>query len=235
MDKTELVKRLEKAAMACAERTGVWGDAAAITDAISYINGARDDVLESGLTPVYAAMIASGCRAHQCQEVGDAINALKSTPAPKMYKRYHTASGYTYASTDTRGTVADRRKNFAGNHHEAPGGVGRRGSDGIRTYGRRSNDRARWTGEAAPVVEAIEDFASKVGGTVCPHRHVVTATRTFICDECDKATQPAQEAPQPKKPGLVEWVSKNIQHGAPLDIRDLKKFACELDARQGEK
>jgi len=231
MDKTELVKRLEKAAMACAERTGVWGDAAAITDAISYINGARDDVLESGLTPVYAAMIASGCRAHQCQEVGDAINALKSTPAPKMYKRYHTASGYTYASTDTRGTVADRRKNFAGNHHEAPGGVGRRGSDGIRTYGRRSNDRARWTGEAAPVVEEKPEL--------------VPGIRKAIQWFEENPTQPAQEAPQSWLDEFSKW------NGAPAGMwannanihdttdQQFRRFAFwllrELDRRQGAK
>ena len=169
------------------------------------------------------------------RDITDKIRALKSAPAPQAEPKVHKRKDGNafYYTDDTRGTVADRRKQAcssgAGRNREIP-------------YGRRSNDRARWTGEAAPVVEVFKGCPEKQkpGGCQLHNLHCGYPA-------CD--TQPAQEAPQPEKPGLT------YSAAFKAEFVDRKAFGhpdiptnCDrptwshyywllraLDARQGEK
>ena len=120
-------------------------------------------------------------RAHvaEVRQLQTIITALKSAPFTRK-------DGTT---SPVRGTVEDRRR--------VSRGASVRQEQPI-FYGRRSNDRARWTGEAAPVVETVSEFCERA-----PYRHLwqTTPHGHDICIECKQTrpTQPAQEAPQPEK------------------------------------
>jgi len=230
MDKqAEIVKRLQET-LAGVIRTYDFDPGSyyckAITDAIAYINAtpSRDEVLEK------VERMASGlCELDQDWFIKK-IRALKSAP-------FTRTDGTT---SPERGTVEDRREggnktiNRADKSKWPPRGH-------VDFRGRRSNDRARWTGEAALVVDTVETFAAEVGGRVCVHGHVITNDRRWTCSQCDDATpQPAQEAQQPEKPGLWDAFTEHL--GKPSDHFDNVSTAIafswllrELDARQGEK
>lgn len=265
MDKQELVKRLKddlyQAKLACTVH-------ALVTDfdlerAIAYINStaSRDEVLDTAWAAVNVLGSPDGAETTEAgknysRAIGDALNAieaLKSTTAPKVYlRRDGNASYYT---KDTRGTVEDRRKSAHGiGNQDDVRHMWRRGAEGEHVvYGRRSNDRARWTGEAAPVVDWREKDLDVIATQ--PAAPVVqSGKREMTSDEYrdfwngKNPTQPAQEAPQPEKPGLVkdferifcgQWqtldrfpVDAPVQFGA---VKWIVRRLAELDARQGEK
>ena len=197
MDKQELVKRLER------ER-GRYIDGSStsrlLTDAIAYIiaTPSRDEMLD----------VEAMCRAHHVvrsqqgftaaawgkleernrEQYREAMRAaLKSAPkeAPKMHMRHDANGKYDYLSPNTRGTVEDRRKSAFGNVIKASH-VPRSYELGTG-YGRRSNDRAHWTG-GAPVVEERPELVPGIR----------KAIQWFKENE-------ARDVAQPEKPGLVEW------------------------------
>lgn len=146
--------------------------------------------------------------------------APNTKEAPKVYKRKD--GNAFYYSDDTR-VMADRRINALGYFAN---------EDTTRkSYGRRPGDRARWTGEAAPVVGDKPEL--------------VPGIRKAIQWFEENPTQPAQEAPQPEKPGLVEAFSRDLYkimtHAQESDAdasvtrAEFAWLLRELDARQGEK
>ena len=172
-----------------------------------------------------AENLASDAAYHKTRkDIAATIRALKSapftrtdgttSPEPQMYERHKGKDG-ACLSADTRGTVEDRRKSDKGHCR------GQRRKEQI--FGRRPGDRARWTGEAAPVVE---NNRKVIRGTVgrerdgwgddtqetlqlldellnFDHEAPVTMGRFLDAmtviqrkfDELQGATQPAQEAP----------------------------------------
>jgi len=247
MDKQDLVKRM--AACWNATRGKDCHDAVAsvptelLARAIAYINTtpSRDEVPEEA-----AAIADEYSETPHGAAIARRIRALKSTPT------FTRADG---TISPLRGTVEDRRKSAHGiGNQDDVRHMWRRGAEGEHVvYGRRSNDRARWTGEAAPVVDWREKDLDVIATQ--PAAPVVqSGKREMTSDEYrdfwngKNPTQPAQEAPQPEKPGLVkdferifcgQWqtldrfpVDAPVQFGA---VKWIVRRLAELDARQGEK
>lgn len=280
---------------------------------------ARDEVLEEARTYKYALHLLHAIADREFPEIG--VEPMSNTLGVLTQIDHLTASMARRCSTFTRtdgttsplrGTVEDRRKSAKGG--DARGGTKYvlerdNADDSLNRYGLRAGDRARWTGEAAPVrdlsipAEWTERKATESGSDECAAGMLAADPFNMMSGEAvpvvepkkwepdntwvpwtvrqpmtnrvecmrrswdepliwtvanihpetniaglywrEIATQPAQEAPQPKKPGLVEAFEARRYLGQTLDqwtaVKDCETRCAfswllrELDARQGEK
>lgn len=176
---------------------------AVIDRAIAFISS-HDSVRDRALEECREAIWNENTRTHAREKLGmqrvmKLIDELKSapfthkdgttSPDPQMYERHKGKDG-ACLSADTRGTVEDRRKSALGEPL-----IGDNNKRVEQAWGRRSNDSARWTGEAAPVVECLSCGDTKK----MPYEPLNPSSKTYPCPYCmpqqSSATQPAQEAP----------------------------------------